>query len=192
LGQITTIGRLVFTDVILMEGGDVRSLIDLRVLPLLNSPRWKNKARAWRDIGDFSLRQPDQSNRQECAAQVIERTLDTLLESGPHRWDALRDGARRALNKNIQGLPAIVICPVGAKLLHKGLSGAWHFKTDNSGHITQKIPAKNDVSHPCDAWANGVSVLLPSFDVNQSKEKFRAIAAKNRKIVNSYVTTGVA
>lgn len=190
LGQITTIGRLIFHDVILLEGGDIKTLIETRVKPLMNSPRWLDKAKGWRDIGDFSMRQPDQSNRQRCAAQVVEELLGTLFESGPHRWELIRDGARRALNKMISGHPAILLDPTHCKLLHKGLSGAWHFKTNNAGHITQKIPAKNDVSHVCDAWANGVSVLLPALDTTGLVEKYRGLQSKARNLANSYVTRG--
>ena len=190
MGQITTIGRLVFHDAILMEGGDIKSLIENRVQPLLESPRWKDKPKAWRDIGDFSMRQPDQSNRQQCAARVVEEMLDTLFESGPHRWELIRDGARRGLNRMIQGFPAIFIDPVNCKVLNKGLSGAWHFKTNNAGEITAKVPAKNDVSHVCDAWANGVSVLLPAIQVNHNAAKFKEMQARSKKIANSYVTGG--
>ena len=61
---------------------------------------------------------------------------------------------------NIQGLPAIYLNP-GEKLLHKGLRGGWHYKTDNSGKAISNVPEKDEISHICEAWANGVCVMLP-------------------------------
>jgi hypothetical protein len=187
LGQITTTGRLIFLDTFRLEGSDIRTLIKTQVIPALNSPRWKGKAKAWRDIGDFSMKQPDQSNRQESAARAVEDAFGTIFESGPPRWEIMKLGFKRGLNMNIMGMPAILLCPTN-KLLHKALSGAWHYKTDNAGNITSTLPEKDEWSHIGDGWANGVNVLLPtrSMAINKDTYKKQAQAAKRR--VNSYST----
>ena len=190
LGQITQTGRLVFLETLRLEGSDIRTLIETQVEPLLNSPRWKGKAKAWRDIGDFSMKQPDQSNRQESAARVVEDAFRTIFEAGPPRWEIMKLGLKRGFNTNILGLPAIIVCPTN-KLLHRGLSGAWHYKTDNAGNITNLLPEKDEISHVCDGFANGVNVLLPTrglgvFPGGRNQRNERA-----RKRANSYVTRGL-
>ncbi|MDI6752759.1 MAG: hypothetical protein QME78_00005, partial [Thermodesulfobacteriota bacterium] len=188
LGQITTTGRLVFLETVRLEGSDIRTLIETQVIPLLNSPRWKGKAKAWRDVGDFSMKQPDQSNKQENAARVVEDAFGTIFEPGPPRWEIMKLGIKRALNMNIMGLPAIVVCPTN-KLLHKGLSGGWHYKVDNSGNIVSTLPEKkNEASHICDGWANAVNVLLPTRSMGVNKDGYRKQAQAAKRRVESYAT----
>lgn len=189
LGQITTIGRLIFLDTLRLEKGDIRSLINGKVLPLLESPRWKGKAREWRDIGDFTMRQPDQSNLQECAAKVVEEAFGGRFESGPKRWDHMKLGLARALNMSLEGMPAIQINP-DERVLHRALSGAWHYKTDNSGNLTKNVPEKDRSSHVGDAFANAVCTLLPTIGVNLSPEVYRRIAQQNRRRIQTYAIGG--
>ena len=188
IGQQTKIGRLIHIDTLIMEGGDIGSLIDTKVLPLMESPKWKNKAMEWRDIGDRTMMIPDQSRKQHSASKVIEEKLGGRFEPGPSKWSILKLGMKRALNMNIQGLPAIYLNP-GEKLLHKGLKGGWHYKTDNSGKAISNIPEKNPVSHICEAWANGVCVMLP-VNVAQNLGDLKAMAAKAKKRAQTYAVGG--
>jgi hypothetical protein len=189
LGQITTTGRMVCLDTVRLEGSDIRTLIQTQVLPLLNSPRWKGKAKAWRDMGDFSMKQPDQSNKQESSARAVEDAFGTIFEPGPPRWEIMKMGFKRALNMNIMGMPAVVICPTN-RLLIKGLSGAWHYKTDNAGNITSTLPEKDEISHICDGWANGVNVIFPTRFMGVNRDTYKKQAQASRKRVESYATRG--
>ena len=189
IGQITTIGRLVFIDEIKLENSDIRTLIEAHVKPLMNSPRWKGKARAWRDIGDFTMKVPDQSNKQESAARVVEDAFGTIFEHGPVKWEIMKNGMKKALNMNIEGLPAVLISPSCRQLI-RALSGAWHYKTDNSGNIISATPEKDEASHIGDCFANGVSVLLPGFDYQKNIATYRRIAQKNRRRVQTYAIGG--
>jgi hypothetical protein len=89
---------------------------------------------------------------------------------------------------NIQGLPAIYLNP-GEKLLHKGLRGGWHYKTDNSGKAMSNVPEKDENSHICEAWANGVCVMLP-VNVAQNLGNLKALAAQAKKRAQSYAVGG--
>jgi len=189
IGQITQIGRLIFIDVLRLEKGDIRNLIDAKVIPMLESPRWKGKTKEWRDVGDFTMGQPDQSNIQSSAAKIIEAKLNTYFEKGPKRWEHMKLGLARALNMSIGGLPAIQINP-DARLLHRALSGAWHYKTDNSGNIISKVPVKDESSHVGDPFANAVNVLLPSIGNNLSKNLYRRVAQSNRRRIQTYAVGG--
>jgi len=191
MGQITTTGRLVFLNVLTLEGSDVRTLAETQVLPMMNSPRWKDKPRAWRELGDCTMKNPDQSNIATSAARAIEDIFGTIFEGGPTRWEIMKLGFKRALNMNIQGKPAVVIDPVNCRVLNKGLSGAWHYKTDNSGNMTSKgIPEKTEISHPLDCWANACNVLMPGRDVSHLSATYKKQAAVNKRRVQSYATGG--
>ena len=190
LAQITPAGRLVFLDVCHLErGGDVRGLITSKVMPLLNSPRWKDVAKVWRDVGDFSMRQPDQSNRNMSAADVIERAFGTSFERGPSKWDNIKRGVGRAFNTNIEGRPAIIIDP-RLEFLISGLEGLWHYKTDLSGNITNPLPVKNEVSHVCDAFANVCNVCLPEMTFENNLGLYRQMNLGARRRTSTYAVGG--
>jgi hypothetical protein len=70
------------------------------------------------------------------------------------------------------------------------LSGAWHYKTDNSGNIISVTPEKDEASHIGDCFANGVSVLLPGFDYQKNLATYRRISQRNRRRVQTYAIGG--
>ena len=71
----------------------------------------------------------------------------------------------------------------------KGLRGAWHYKTDNSGKPVNNVPEKDEISHICEAWANGVCVMLP-VTVAQNIGDLKAAAAKAKKRAQTYAVGG--
>jgi hypothetical protein len=161
LGQITPSGRLVFIDTLRGTNCDVRILINDQVLPMLNSPRWKDKCKSWRDVGDRTMMIPDQSNINESAARVVERAFGTYFEGGPARWEHMKRGVDYAFEKNIAGRSSFVVNKSN-RWLDKALAGGWHFKTDNTGKVVKDLPEKDESSHVGDAFANAVNVLLPT------------------------------
>lgn len=187
MGQITPSGRVVVIDRFKLErGGDVRQLIQDRVLPAVSSPRWKDKARIWRDIGDFTMANRDQSNIQASAAKVIEKAFGTIFEKGPSTWESIKMGLGRAFNKNINGSPAVLIDPRLQSLI-SGLEGAWHYKTDMSGNITSAVPDKHsEVSHECDALANALAVLFPEVDYELFEETREAQVRNAMRRIATY------
>jgi hypothetical protein len=185
LGQITHAGRLVFIDTIRIKNSDIRTLIKTKAIPLLNSLRWKGKCKSWRDIGDFSMKTPDQSNQQESAARVIEDAFGTFFEAGPSKWTHMKRGIDYVFENNILGKSAFIINKA-ERILHKGLIGDWHYKTDNSGNIMKDTPEKNSSSHPCDAWANAVNVLLPARSAKINRSWLIKMQRKARQRANSY------
>lgn len=191
LGQVTRAGRLVVLDVLRLDGGDIRSLLESQVGPLLESPRWKGKARAWRVGGDTTMVQPDQSNLQESAAKVVAEFFKPygarVFEQGPSTWALIKMGLKNGLNRMIQGMPAVYInCE--CRLLHKGLSGGWHYKTDNAGNIIGVLPEKNEVSHVCDALANAINIFLPTKKYKVDPDQQRRMTEKMKARAASYTT----
>jgi hypothetical protein len=193
LGQITQTGRLVFLNTLRLEGGDIRALIQNQVLPMINSPAWKDKPFSWRVGGDFTMKQPDQSNIQESAARVVEAAFPgCIFQPGPSKWKHMVAGFGYALNHSILGLPAVYLCQTN-RLLHKGLNGGWHYKTDNSGNVSRVEnvkPEKDKASHFCDAWANAVCVLLPTQDRTVNLSAYRKVAQAAKRRIQSYAGRG--
>jgi hypothetical protein len=188
MGQITQTGRAVFIDTFLIENSDIRVLIETKVLPAMGTPKWKDKCKAWRDIGDFSMLTPDQSNKQESAGKVVETQLHTVFERGPTKWEIMKIGLGHALRmKNEHGHHMVVINPEN-RLLIKALDGAWSYKVDNSGNQTSTIPQKSLWSHPGDAFANGVNVLFPSNEIKVDREKFKKQRQQMIERASSYST----
>jgi len=192
LGQVTMIGRLIIYNCCLIEGNsDIRTLISTQVDPLLNSPRWRGKARSWRDIGDFTMAMRDQSNVEESAKLVIQRHFKNRFEPGPSTWKMVKQGMDGMFETHglIQGLPSIQLDPGGAKLLDRALNGAWHYPVDNAGNRSREKPKKDSASHIGDAFANGCAVLRPSarkLDVAAARQQ----AMKVKKRAQSYAVGG--
>ena len=185
IGQVTHTGRLIFIDTVRGNNIDIRTLIDQKLQPVLNSPRWKGKCKSWRYIGDRSMKIPDQSNINESAAKVIENKLGGYFEGGPARWTHMKMGIDHIFTMNITGKPAFIVNKTN-RLLDKALSGGWCFKTDNSGNVMGDIPMKNSLSHVGDAFANAVNVLLPSRTKSMNRAVISQMKAKGKARAASY------
>lgn len=198
LGQITSTGRLVFIETLRLENSDIRTLLDTLVIPILGSPKWKNKAFSWRVGGDFTMNQPDQSNRRESAARVVEDTFRKFLrlpnirfEPGPSKWETIKRHMGQALQGSDYRGDPLVLLSNNNKMLDKALNGAWHYKVDNSGKVLKDAkPVKDIHSHPGDLFGNAVSVLLPSVDRRAQLGNYRKTAAKIKQRIQSYATGG--
>ncbi len=166
MGQQWPDGRVWILDEC-VDGEDVRDLLHNQVNPLVQSPRWKDKSYGWRQIGDRTMRQPDQSRHDECAADAVQQEFDPGMgqlvpfELGPQTWPQIRLGVLHALQWMVRGQPAVLIDPVRCKRLIGGLKGRWHYPINKAGVATQLTPLKDDASHVCDAWANAVCVIAP-------------------------------
>jgi hypothetical protein len=196
LGQQWPDGRLWILDEC-VDGEDVRDLLHNSVNPLVQSPRWKDKSYGWRQIGDRTMRQPDQSRHDECAADAVEQEFDPGMqqtipfELGPQTWPQIRLGVTHALQWMVRGQPAILIDATRCKRLVGGLKGRWHYPTNKTGAITQITPLKDNSSHICDGFANAVSILAPwSALTHQSYLKKRTAGPQRRarQIAASYST----
>lgn len=198
LGQISSSGRLIFIDTLRLENSDVRTLIKTRVIPLLNSPKWKNKAFSWRIGGDFTMAQPDQSNRTESSKKaVIEafrkflRVNNLFFEAGPSKWKIIKETISWWLTEGDFRSDPMIYLSNNNKLLDKALRGAWHYRTDNSGNVQRDAKPEKDVhSHVADAWANAVCVLLGRANARVNLAAYQKAAAKIKQRVQSYAAAG--
>lgn len=179
--QFNPLGQFVIHDVLYDEGVGTEELIEEKLLPLLASAKYKGKIKNWRDIGDPSMATADQSSTKRSAAKVIRDTLKSRFEPGPTRWsnriEPVNHGLKRMLN---EGRPAIILSASATKL-HRALRGGWHYKKDNSGHIVGTLPIKDEHSHPGDAFASLISVIMPH-DVQKEIKKTEKDARMKRAL----------
>lgn len=186
MGQISPTGRIFIYDVLRGEHTDIRTFIEVMVKPMINSTKWRDKCKSWRDIGDITMRQHDQSNINESAARVIERAFGTFFEGGPKMWDTLRRRTKYALLKNtIEG--SLITISKDAVLLDRALDGGWHYKTDNSGNVISDMPNKKSIySHIGDAFVNAISVLVPMEDKTLNLKQYTKITEKLKRRIATY------
>ena len=163
LGQIYPNGRLFFLDTLYTQGAGMKQLIEMQCLPLLHSPKWRDKVTKWRDIGDRSMLDPDQSDTNKSTAAVVQTLLNTRFEPGPVKWQPRREAIKAALTHSPDGESAIKVC-ITNRLLHKTLKGGWHYPKDNMGNAKSDKPNKKSrYANVGDAFSYGISILLPWF-----------------------------
>lgn len=182
VAQFNPWGQLVVHAALAMEGGGVKELIEDKLNPLLMSPKFRDKnLTSWRDIGDPSMRTPDQSTNTQTAARVIKQLLKTRFEPGPTRWKNRIDPLNHALGRTVnEGRPLILISADAAPL-HRALKGGWHYKVDNNGHQLGELPAKNEHDHVGNAFAYMIDILFP-YNAQEDFKKNKAQADRLTKM----------
>jgi len=182
IAQYNPFGQLVIHAALSMEGAGVKELIKEKLNPLLLSPKFRDKyIPAWRDIGDPSMRTPDQSTNTRTAAMVLQDILKTRFEPGPTRWKNRIDPVNQALGRTVnEGRPLILISADAAPL-HRALNGGWHYKVDNNGHQLGDLPVKNEHDHIGNGFAYMISILLP-YNAQEEFKKSKANADRITKM----------
>jgi hypothetical protein len=193
LGQITQYNRLIFLDTLKLEQSDILTLLETKVIPMLESPRWKGKCRGWRVGGDCTMENMDQSNKLETAAKKVMNAFPGCgFEAGPREWKMIEPHLGYVLTHNDARGEPLILLSGDNKILDKGLAGAWHYTKNNAGERSSSIPVKDKASHTCDCFASAVCRLLPSRLTDPKLlDDFRKMDQKLRRRAGSYTTTGV-
>lgn len=168
LAQLTPSGRLHLLDCLSMDNGGMYQLIKTKLIPLLNTPRWK-VARQFRITGDPSLVNREQSDSNYSARQVIETMLAAWLrnnafEPGVADWDLRRESINTLLAANVGGLPKLLVNPRTTEgepynRIHAALAGGYCYKLVN-GVVQRDKPDKNRHSHIGDAITHSTAYLF--------------------------------
>ena len=183
ISQFVRPGRLIVHDVLCGDGCALEEMVEGPLKTILATPKYcdiagRLKIPDWRDIGDPSMRTPDQSSVQRTTARMIEDKLLTKFEPGPVKWLARIDPLRQALTRlTPDGLPLIFISR-SAYPLHRALNGGWHFKKDNSGNIIGTTPEKDAHSHVGDAFSYKVAKVFPATRERPARPTSRSIRTK--------------
>jgi hypothetical protein len=135
----------------------MKQLIEESVKPLMATQYFKIKE--WRDIGDIHLRDADQSDSTKCAAEVIEKSLNTYFEDGEMSWGGgRRETLKEAFAMTVDGEPKIIVSS-DDDIMIEALGGGWHYPKSPSGVIGEN-PVKDKHSHPGDALSHGLAMIL--------------------------------
>ena len=155
--QMTPRGRMLFMDTVRGENMGVKQLIETKVKPLINK-RYTD-IENWRDIGDPSMANREQSDSSATASEVIENELKTSFEKGEKGWDNRREALKEMFNRMVDGEPMFQLSRHDS-VLHRCFRGGWHYSRDNSGRVLKDKPVKDIHSHCGDAVSHGVARIL--------------------------------
>lgn len=169
--QLTPMGNLHVLDSVVGEGIGMRQLCENKVVPLLNTPPYRDAAtgapriRTWRDIGDPSLDNREQSDSEHTAARVIYDTLGGSFERGETLWEPRRDSIKDALSRMVGGQPFFLVSPHTTEgepfnRVRAALAGGYCYRVAPSGQVLKEGPDKNIHSHPGDALGHGLAKMF--------------------------------
>jgi len=160
----------------------VKQLIEEQIRPLI-AKRYSG-IKHWRDIGDPSMADPDQSNIEHSAARTIEDMLGTRFEKGARLWEPRRDAVLKLVNDSCgPGRPKLIISH-HEEILHRALRGGWHYVKDASGRYIKNKASKDIHSHPGDAFSYGIEKIYQIFQRTASLSEMEKY---EREIGASYV-----
>jgi hypothetical protein len=165
--QITPSGKLHFLDTVRGENMGVKQLIQTRIKPLLE--RRYYYVDEWRDIGDPSMANREQSDSSQSAAEIIHQELDAVFEKGESNWENRREALREMFTRDM----ALLSPHEG--VLHRAFRGGWHYHKDPSGRVLKDKPVKDIHSHPGDAVSHGVARILIRPKINDRLRKLRQL-----------------
>lgn len=130
----------------------------------------------WRDMGDATIANPDQSDSSFSAAQVIANELESKpgekarFEGGEQNWGTRRSVIKEILDRGkIDGEPMFQVSKDDV-LMHKALSGKWAYKKNPDGTVIRDKPIDNDVSHPAAALTHALAKLYKYREKSEPKK----------------------
>ena len=170
--QMTPRGKMLFMDTVRGENIGVKQLIQTRVRKVINN-RYRD-IENWRDIGDPSMANREQSDSTATAAQVIETELKTTFEKGEKNWDSRREALKEMFNRMVDGEPMFQLSRHDS-VLHRCFRGGWHYSRDASGRVLRDKPVKDIHSHCGDAVSHGVGRLLMRPKVLDMLERIKRV-----------------
>jgi len=177
--QQRTDGGIWSLDCVMLPNNGMRQLIEQRVIPVQNE-RGYNEIARWRDIGDPSLDNREQSDSEHDAARVINELLKTSFEQGEKYWEPRRDALLTVLELSSKGQPLFQVSPHVTpgepyNRVHAALSGGYSYSVNNQGIVLKDGPLKNEHSHPGDALSHGFAKMFRTV-----KEQPKTVTARER------------
>lgn len=168
IAEITPSGNLLFLDCVAGKNVGMRQLIEGKVLPLLNLPRYvcAKGSRQWRDIGDASLDNREQSDSEHRAAHIINTLLNTSFEQGIQQWEPRKEALKDCLSRLIDGQAFVQINPRITEgepfnRVQQAFAGAYSYPVGPTGIVTHDGPdKKQEASHVGDAISHGLARLF--------------------------------
>ncbi len=158
--QITPRGKFIVTDTLrgIETGMGMKQFIDQQVKPLIQN-RY-SKIRQWRDLGDPTLRDRDPSDSSKTAAQMIEKELNTSYEGGVLRWGPRKEALKDLLTRTLSDGEPMFVVSKHEKILHRSLSGGWHYNKSSSGKVSDEPDNNDPNSHPASGLSHGIAKIF--------------------------------
>lgn len=113
------------------------------------SGEWFPNAVKWFDIIDPTGFNRSQINKRSCAGVIKEKCFSTP-EPGIASVIDRRKAVSTFLQRNVKGMPGLLIDGVNCAMLVSGFEGGYHFAEAKDGQL-KEVPEKNEFSHPHDA-----------------------------------------
>lgn len=178
--QVQPNGAIWALDCVCLPNHGMRQLIEQRVIPVQIELGY-DKIERWRDIGDPSLDNREQSDSEHVAARVINELLNASFEQGESKWEPRRDSLKTVLALSAGGLPLFQVNPrltpgEPYNRVHAALSGGYCYTVNASGQVLRDKPLKNEHSHPGDSLTHGFAKM---FRTQQPQKKL--VTAKERE-----------
>ena len=158
--QITPRGKFMVTDTLrgIETGMGMKQFIDQQVKPLIQN-RY-SRIRQWRDLGDPTLRDRDPSDSSKTAAQMIEKELNTSYEGGVLRWGPRKEALKDLLTRTLSDGEPMFVVSKHEKILHRSLSGGWHYNKSSSGKVSDEPDNADPNSHPASGLSHGIAKIF--------------------------------
>lgn len=158
--QITPRGKFMVTDTLRAPeiGMGMKQFLDQYVKPLIQN-RY-HLIRRWRDLGDPTLNDRDPSDSSLTAAKIIQKELNTTYEGGVLRWPARKEGLQYLLTKNLTDGEPMFVVSKHEKLLHRALSGGWHYNKSSTGKVSEEPDNNDPNSHPAAGLSHGIAKIF--------------------------------
>jgi hypothetical protein len=158
--QITPRGKFIVTDTIrgLETGEGMKQFIETQVKPLIAN-RY-SKIEKWRDLGDPTLNDRDPSDSTQTAAGIIEKELNTHYEGGILRWGPRKEALKELLTKTLTSGEPMFVVSKHEKILHRSLSGGWHYNKSSSGKVSDEPDNADINSHPAAGLSHGLAKIF--------------------------------
>lgn len=176
-GISASTGQFLILDCVMLQNGGMRQLLEQKATRLFGQPRYKetiNRPRLWRDIGDASLDNREQSDSEHRASLIINEILKANFEQGIQRWEPRRESLKDILSRSVGSNRFLQVNPKitegeDQNWIRSALAGGYSYKVTPTGQVLRDGPDKNLLSHAGDALSHGVAKLF--FRVKDDKPK---------------------
>lgn len=159
-GQITPRGKFIGLDTLRSSetGEGMKQFVETQVKPLIAN-RYSQVTK-WRDLGDPTLNDRDPSDSDLTAAKIIEKELNTSYEGGVLRWGPRKEALKDILTRTLANGEPMFTLSKHEKLMHRSLSGGWHYNKSSTGKVSDE-PDNTDInSHPPSGFSHGLAKIF--------------------------------
>ena len=125
----------------------------------------------------------DPSDSSKTAARMIEIELKTMYEGGVLRWGPRKEAMKELLTRTLSDGEPMFTLSRHERLMHRALSGGWHYNRSNTGKVSEEPDNNDPNSHPAAALSHWLARLFKY----ERENRITLPASKKRYAVASSV-----